>query len=218
MSFLANKKVSVITNKKPTGKEFQNIEYLETNDGNTIGFNNNQKKELSNEAADSKAETLKKSTTEFASWDELADQTGIDLNDSDIYSVRFVSDGDEADNGTHKNTNKRKANAIPDMIPTNAKPLVDLSIKNTSRPVTRQPMTQDMRNEILNNKKQAVRPPRQVNDSENNFQQVTDAIQPSKRPRRRPRIGELPTCNAGKSIHSTPRKTGRPATRQPMTQ
>ncbi|GJW71172.1 hypothetical protein Tco_0128089 [Tanacetum coccineum] len=46
MSFLANKKVSAITNKKPTEKEFQNIEYLETNDGNTIGFNNNQKKEL----------------------------------------------------------------------------------------------------------------------------------------------------------------------------
>ncbi|GJV18758.1 hypothetical protein Tco_1367778 [Tanacetum coccineum] len=114
--------MSFLTNKK------------ETNDGNTIGFNNNQKKELcsvsksttknlideatdeefneyenfnedfvslfdeeANEAADSKAETLTKATTEFASWDELADQTGIDLNDSDIYSVRSVSDGDEAD-------------------------------------------------------------------------------------------------------------------------
>ncbi|GJY29161.1 reverse transcriptase domain-containing protein, partial [Tanacetum coccineum] len=181
MSFLANKKVSAITNKKPVGKEFQNIEYL-------------------------------------TFWDELADQTGIDLNDSDIYSVRSVSDGDEAGNGTHKNTNKRKANAIPDMIPSNAKPLVDLSIRHAGRPVTRQPMTQDMRNEILNSKKQAVTHPRQVNDPENTFQQVTDPIQPSKRPRGRPRIGELPTCNAEKPVHSTPRKTGRPTTRQPMTQ
>nr|GFB57589.1 hypothetical protein [Tanacetum cinerariifolium] len=117
-----------------------------------------------------------------------------------------------------KVTNKRKANAIPDMIPTNAKPLVDLSIRNTGRPATRQPMTQDMRNEILNSKKQAVRPPRQVNDPKNNFQQVTYAIQPSKRLRGRPMIGELPTSNARKSVRSTPRKTGRPATRQPMTQ
>ncbi|GJS94605.1 putative PIF1 DNA helicase/replication protein A1-like protein [Tanacetum coccineum] len=151
MSFLDNKKVSAITNKKLTGKEFQNIKDLETNAGNPIGFNNNQKKELcsvsksttknlideptddkfneyenfnedfvslfdeeANDDADSKAETLTKATTEFA----------------------------KAKDGTHKNTNKRKANAIPDMIPTNAKPLVDLSIRNTSRPVTRQPMTQ----------------------------------------------------------------------------
>ncbi|GJS43592.1 hypothetical protein Tco_0568635 [Tanacetum coccineum] len=124
----------------------------------------------------------------------------------------------EAKDGTHKNTNKRKANAIPDMIPSNAKPLVDLSIRHAGRPVTRQPMTQDMRNEILNSKKQAVTHPRQVNDPENTFQQVTDPIQPSKRPRGRPRIGELPTCNAEKPVHSTPRKTGRPTTRQPMTQ
>ncbi|GJX28691.1 putative PIF1 DNA helicase/replication protein A1-like protein [Tanacetum coccineum] len=38
------------------------------------------------------------------------------------------------------------------MIPTNIAPLVDLSIRNTGRPVTRQPMTQDMRNDILNSK------------------------------------------------------------------
>ncbi|GJZ71532.1 putative PIF1 DNA helicase/replication protein A1-like protein [Tanacetum coccineum] len=218
----------------------------ETNDGNTIGFNNNQKKELcsvsksttknlideatdeefneyenfnadfvslfdeeANEAANSKAETLTKATTEFASWDELADQTGIDLNDLDIYSVRFVSDGDEADNGIHKNTNKRKANAIPDMIPSNAKLLVDLSIRHAGRPVTRQPMTQDMLNEILNSKKPAIRPPRQVNNTENNLQKDADAIQPSKKTRGRPRISELPTCNAGQSIDSTPRGRGR---------
>ncbi|GKE68905.1 hypothetical protein Tco_1526977, partial [Tanacetum coccineum] len=38
------------------------------------------------------------------------------------------------------------------MIPTNIAPLVDFSIRKAGRPVTRQPMTQDMRNEILNSK------------------------------------------------------------------
>ncbi|GKE07192.1 hypothetical protein Tco_1399210, partial [Tanacetum coccineum] len=118
------------------------------------------------------------------------------------------------------------------MIPTNIAPLVDLSIRNTGRPVTRQPMTQDMRNdilnsktdrpvirqpmtqdmrnEILNSKKPAERPPRQVNTHENTLQQVTKAIQPSKRPRGRPRFDELQTCNVGQSVHSIPRPRGRP--------
>ena len=53
--------------------------------------------EEANEVADSQAETVVKKTTEFATWDELADQSGIDLIDSDTYSVRSVSDGEEAD-------------------------------------------------------------------------------------------------------------------------
>nr|GEW16046.1 hypothetical protein [Tanacetum cinerariifolium] len=106
----------------------------ETNDGNPIGFNNNEKKELysvsklttkniideptddefneyesfsedfvslfdkeANDDVDSKAETLTKATTKFASWDELANQTRVDLYDSVMYNVRSVSDGDEAD-------------------------------------------------------------------------------------------------------------------------
>ncbi|GKE15885.1 hypothetical protein Tco_1423462, partial [Tanacetum coccineum] len=137
----------------------------------------------------------------------------------------------ELKDGTPKNTNKRKANAIPAMIPTNIAMLVDLSIRKigrpvtrqpmtqdmhndilnrkTGRPVTRQPMTQDMRNEILSSKKPAKRPPRQVNNHENTLQQVTEAIQPSKRARGRPRFDEIQTCNAGQSVHSTPRPRGR---------
>nr|GEX13930.1 hypothetical protein [Tanacetum cinerariifolium] len=67
-----------------------------------------------------------------------------------------------------------------------------------------------MHNEILNSKKTAIRPPTQVNNTENNLQKDTDAIQPSKKPKGRPRIGELPTCNAGQSVDSTPRARGRP--------
>ncbi|GJR69777.1 hypothetical protein Tco_0015842 [Tanacetum coccineum] len=58
----------------------------------------------------------------------------------------------ELKDGTPKNTNKRKANAIPAMIPTNIALLVDLPIRKIGRPVTRQPMTQDMHNDILNRK------------------------------------------------------------------
>ncbi|GJS03996.1 hypothetical protein Tco_0320504 [Tanacetum coccineum] len=118
-------------------------------------------------------------------------------------------------NGTPKNSNKRKANAILAMIPTTIAPLVDFSIRKAGRPVTRQPMTQDMRNEILNSKtgrsvtrqqmtqdmcnkilnskKQVERPPRQANNHENTLQNVTEPIQPSKRPRGQPRFDELQT-------------------------
>nr|GEV74465.1 hypothetical protein [Tanacetum cinerariifolium] len=112
--------------------------------------------------------------------------------------------------GTPKNTNKRKANEIPDLRPTNIALLVDLSIRKTSKPVTRQAMTQDLHNEILNSQKQVERSPGQVNNHENTSQQVTDAIQPSKRPRGRPRFGELQTCNARQPVQSTPKPRGRP--------
>ena len=67
-----------------------------------------------------------------------------------------------------------------------------------------------MRNEILNSKKPAGTPPTQVNNTENNMQKDTDAIQTGKKTRGRPRIGELPTCNAVQSVDSTPRPRGRP--------
>ncbi|GKD31695.1 putative PIF1 DNA helicase/replication protein A1-like protein [Tanacetum coccineum] len=54
--------------------------------------------------------------------------------------------------GTPEKTNKRKANAIPAIIPTNIAPIVDLSIRKTGRPATRPPMTQDMRNDLINSK------------------------------------------------------------------
>nr|GEW93363.1 hypothetical protein [Tanacetum cinerariifolium] len=112
--------------------------------------------------------------------------------------------------GTPKNTNKRKVNEILDLRPTNIAPLVDLSIRKTGRPVTRQAMTQDLRNEILNSKKQAERSPGKDNNHENTLEQVTNAIQPNKRPRGRPRIGEIQTCNAGQPVQSTPRPRGCP--------
>ncbi|GJU66156.1 hypothetical protein Tco_1252415 [Tanacetum coccineum] len=85
MSFLANKKVSAITNKKPTGKEFQNIEDLESNDGNTIGFNNNQKKELC---------SVSKSTTKNL-IDEATDE---EFNEYENFNEDFVSLFDEEAN------------------------------------------------------------------------------------------------------------------------
>ncbi|GKD49526.1 ATP-dependent DNA helicase PIF1-like protein [Tanacetum coccineum] len=85
MSFLANKKVSANTNKKPTGKEFQNIEDLESNDGNTIRFNNNQKKELC---------SVSKSTTKNL-IDEATDE---EFNEYENFNEYFVSLFDEEAN------------------------------------------------------------------------------------------------------------------------
>ncbi|GJW96726.1 putative PIF1 DNA helicase/replication protein A1-like protein [Tanacetum coccineum] len=52
--------------------------------------------------------------------------------------------------------------------------------------------------------------PTQANNQGNTLQQVTEAIQPSKRPRGRTRIDELQTCCIGQSDHSRPKPRGRP--------
>ncbi|GJY56097.1 hypothetical protein Tco_0455212, partial [Tanacetum coccineum] len=126
---------------EPTDEEFSD----------SVDFNKdfvNLFDDQANDDAKPNPETLTEATKDFPSLDGFADATAEDLYDSDMYSVRSVSDGDNFinDDGTPKNSNKRKANAIPAMIPTNIAPLVDFSIRKAGRPVTRQPMTQDYLN------------------------------------------------------------------------
>ncbi|GJW01564.1 hypothetical protein Tco_1556815 [Tanacetum coccineum] len=59
------------------------------------------------------------------------------------------------------------------MISTNIAPLIDFSIRKRGR--ASQPMTPEMRNEILNIKKAAAKPPTQVNNQEKNLQQVLES-------------------------------------------
>ncbi|GJR11205.1 putative PIF1 DNA helicase/replication protein A1-like protein [Tanacetum coccineum] len=127
-------------------------------------------------------------TEDFPTLEDIAEETGEDMYDSDMYSVRSVSEEEDKDsfkmmiqqimmihlmtriksgarltygslythtqketsiiyltdqtgrlNGTPKTTNKRKANEIRAMIPTNITPLIDFSIRKHGR--ASQPMT-----------------------------------------------------------------------------